>query len=478
MSALAAMVVCVVTGFAIVCLVLPPGLASDFLVRLSLSTGYGLGVFSCIFFIWLVLGLPRWALIAADVAGLSFLLVRFRRSLHSQQIASGLPNPAQRPRFGWVTQLPAGGFTILLLAWLYGAGRLLAANPDGLGSDAYAIWNLRSRFLFLGGDHWRDGFSPAIAWSHTDYPLLIPASIAHVWKYLGNDSVAVPSAIAFLFTFSTVGLLVSALVGLRGRTQALLGGSALLGSTYFLACGLSQSADVPLSFFFLAGFVLLCLQETVTEQSAGFLALAGLATGFAAWTKNEGLLFFASMVVAQAMAGLRIRSSGYLRKLVPFLAGAAPILLMTAYFKTRVASPGDLYSPPFAILQRFADPTRYRLILSALIRELLLSGHWLFIPAPVLAAAYAFLLRKRAGALQSPAILSCAFTLALMIGGYFTVYLITPHDLEWHLKYSLSRLMVQLWPSVVFLFFMVVRNPEEAYETLSPSAPGPANSVP
>src|SRR5207237_5909321 len=37
------------------------------------------------------------------------------------------------------------------------------AAPHGAW-DAWAIWNLRARFLFLGGVHWRDAFSKAIDW--------------------------------------------------------------------------------------------------------------------------------------------------------------------------------------------------------------------------------------------------------------------------------------------------------------------------
>jgi small-conductance mechanosensitive channel len=61
-----------------------------------------------------------------------------------------------------------------------------------------------------------------------------------------------------------------------------------------------------------------------------------------------------------------------------------------------------------------------------------------------------------------PALLTAATVLILMLAGYFGIYLITPHDLRWHLLTSLNRLFIQLWPSAVFLCFMVVRTPEQA----------------
>jgi len=50
----------------------------------------------------------------------------------------------------------------------------------------------------------------------------------------------------------------------------------------------SQYADVPLAFFCLATLVLLCLADRQEKGRHGFLVLAGLACGMAAWTKNEG----------------------------------------------------------------------------------------------------------------------------------------------------------------------------------------------
>jgi len=54
--------------------------------------------------------------------------------------------------------------------------------------------------------------------------------------------------------------------------------------------------------------------------------------------------------------------------------------------------------------------------------------------------------------------------LTLTLAGYFLIYLITPYDLYWHLRFSLNRLFLQLWPAVIFLFFL--RNP-----VLDPSPP-------
>jgi len=55
---------------------------------------------------------------------------------------------------------------------------------------------------------------------------------------------------------------------------------------------------------------------------------------------------------------------------------------------------------------------------------------------------------------REPGIAMAIITLALTLAGYFAIYLITPYDLYWHLRFSLNRLFLQLWPSAIFIFFL------------------------
>src|SRR5262249_43975656 len=49
----------------------------------------------------------------------------------------------------------------------------------------------------------------------------------------------------------------------------------------------------------------------------------------------------------------------------------------------------------------------------------------------------------------------------LMLCGYYFVYVLTPVDLAWHLEHSARRLILQVFPILVFTIFMAVRSPEE-----------------
>ncbi len=67
---------------------------------------------------------------------------------------------------------------------------------------------------------------------------------------------------------------------------------------------------------------------------------------------------------------------------------------------------------------------------------------------------------------STPGFRIAVITLALTLAGYFAIYVITPYDLYWHLRFSLNRLFLQLWPSVIFLFFLKVFHSREEICTL------------
>jgi hypothetical protein len=466
--AILALVLCLASGYLLIATAWPGQKPSDseLLMRLSLSTGFGLGIFSVVFFVVRLLGLTH--LIVVDTAVLLLLLVAYslRRS------RTTLTPAPEHEDFGpppWVRRTLTASFLIAVLAGLYNAIlRAVVHHPHGDGWDAFSIWNLHARFLFLGADHWRDGFNPLIPWSHPDYPLFLPAAIAHFWSYLGHDDPAVPAIISLTFTFSTLTLLFSSVALLRGPTSAMLAGLALASTPFFIEQGTSQYADVTLSFFVLASIVLLHLgsHHPLNDQQtrSGPLILAGLAAGFAAWTKNEGLLFLSAFVVAQVWGFTRASSRGVLsgwpsnnlRSLVRFPLGAAPMLLLIAWFKHSVATAGDLVSSPAMMIHKAFTPSRYWIILQWYAKEFLRFGNWWIVPGTMALVAFYLLTPRRKNSTREPVVCASRMALALTLAGYFAVYLITPKDLYWHLRFSLSRLFLQLWPSTIFLFFLIV----------------------
>jgi hypothetical protein len=42
-------------------------------------------------------------------------------------------------------------------------------------------------------------------------------------------------------------------------------------------------------------------------------------------------------------------------------------------------------------------------------------------------------------------------TLAIVWAGYYLVYVITPYDMDWHIRTSYGRLLVHLFPTLAFV---------------------------
>jgi len=452
---------CIACGFLLVSLGWSSrsAFASDLLFRISLSIGFGVGIFSVVFFGWRAIGVGSLAVVDLLIFALllvSFLLFRARGAPDAHEEIDGA---------SWLRRILTVAFVIALSAALYAdIGRMLV-HPHGDGWDAFAIWNLHARFLFRGGSHWRDGFTTLIPWSHPDYPLLLPAGIAHFWTYLGHDDPAVPATISLLFTFGTVGLLFSALSILRSRAAAMLGGLTLLTTPFFIEQGAAQYADIPLAFFILATTVFLCVHDEDVRNGPKVhrvLVLAGLAAGFAAWTKNEGLLFLGAILAARVLVLIRLNKRVATQPkprreqrldLLLLLAGVAPVFLVTAWFKHSVAPPGDLFSDSATMLHKMLDPARYWAVIQWYAKGFLRFGDWLGIPGTLLLMAWYFAAGKEKDGKSGPGFRTSLLALILTLTGYFAVYLITPYDIYWHLRFSLPRLFLQLWPSAIFLFF-------------------------
>jgi hypothetical protein len=469
------------TGFLTLCLVWPAQRpwAFHLLFRACLAAGLGLGVASCDFYLWLILfgsAQPLYPLVEMAVLSSLAALLLWRLLRHRRVPAPDRPGDAEEMA-SFVRVLP-WAFLALLALSLVNFGLLVGKSPHGLW-DAWAIWNTRARFLFRGGTFWTDAFSPHTA--HANYPLLLAATVARGWVYLDQDSTLYPALVGLVFTYASVGLLVASVALLRSPGQGYLAGMVLLGTAFFVEHGGAQYADVPLSFFILATMVLLTCHDRFTPGGSGLLVLAGLAAGLAAWTKNEGLLFLACVPLARLAVVPRLGWKAYAGQLLRIGLGVLPVGLVLVYFKTQHALANDLISgqDQESTLARLLDPARYQEIGSAFVTTLTAS-----FSGPLLCLALLFLClgivdRRHNRASLAP----CLLALGLMLAGYFLVYLVTPHDLRWHLTNSLDRLLLQLWPLTLFYFFSVTATPEEAWAEQAPPPgrphrPGPQMAPP
>ena len=436
------------------------------------GSGLGIGIASCLAFLCLLTGvthlIPVVDLGVALAAGVGWFLV-FRRPAAGE--VRPLPETRKRSPF---EILLAGIFSLELIA--SAASFILAVLKEPHGRwDAWLIWNMHARFLFRGGDHWREAFASGLDWSHWDYPLLLPLTIVRSWGYMGEESLRVPPVIAGFFTLLTLGLLCSSLCLLRSRSQGYLAAMILMGTPFFITLGASQFADIPLACFVLMTLVLLLFPARSAVGCGGALILAGCAAALAAWTKNEGILFF--LIATAGLFGTTIYSNGWkqaFRRTAAFLAGALPVLMIVIYFKLRIAPANDLMAGVnwAALSAKLFDGSRYAQIARAFFVTAISFTQGLIDvrvgmrlnPGAVniiLLTAYLLFAGIRIQREDRPGLFRTGATLLLMLAGYFFVYVMTPLDLTYHLITSLNRLFLQLWPGVILLVFMIAGTPDE-----------------
>jgi len=413
----------------------------------SLAIGTGAGVASCLYFLTLMLAGPGFTVLAS-VEGIALAVC----------LMLGVLAKSKGPRLDWA-EGPAvpGYFTAMFaLAIALAATMFLGAvayNPHG-EEAAWSIWNLRARFLFLAGAFWRDAFSVDLKWSHLDYPLLLPGLVALCWKLAGQESSDAPIAIAFLFALGTAGVLAGALGVLRGKTHALLAGTLLTGTASFVALSAALYGDVPLSFYILAALALLCLQDRYPEDLR-FSAAAGLMAGFAAWTRNEGMVFVVALLVARVFALVKFRErAGLLPQLLRLLAGSAAPLAVVVFFKLRVGALGDVFSVSASgMLKHLADVGRWILTAEGFVIVLFNFGRFL-IPICLALALYWYLVRFQVDRRDRASLATAGIALGLTLAAQLLADLLLTDNLALEISTSFERILLQLWPAALLMFFL------------------------
>jgi len=428
------------------------------LLKASLSAGIGLGISSGIYFIGLLLFGPSRIVLLVEMLVL-ISLAAFYWNKTKVRFYSPSPVPdiftISHPPCHWTLPL---SFAIVFLTSMILLSLYIIHNPHGM-PDAWGVWNLRARFIFRSGEYWANAFSSVLHWAHhTDYPLLIPCIVARFWQVLGHETQVVPALLSMSFTILTIFLMVSSLSILRGKSQAYLSGLVLASFGLFIHDGDNQCADIPVGFFYLATMVLLFIQERL-PKNYNLSLLAGLTASLSGWTKNEGLLFLAAIAIARFAVAVKSEEiKNRLVQLLYFAIGTIPVMSIIIYFKVQLVPPNDLLQSldHGHLIPRLIDLTAHVQIIKALVNHFLYYSYSLIMLAVCIAC-----FGIKVGEVDKNGIVTSLLTLSIMFCGFYFVYLTTPHDLTWHLKTSLERVLLQLWPTFIFTYFLMVRSPEE-----------------
>src|SRR5579862_647005 len=235
------------------------------LVIFGSGTAAGIGLTSILFLVTLLLipGLPSLAM-WVEIGVLAWVAYDLYRRRDST------PTSESRSQFPW--NLPLMAALMLALALVIGAmSGAWENNPQG-NWDAWAIWNLRARFLAAGGSLAHRAWSPLLG-SHPEYPLLTSAFLARAWTYGHTTSAALPIAVSCLFFLALISLATGGVAVWRSGSLGLLLGLSLVATPTLVHVVPDQYADIPLACYFTGAVLLAFLERPV---------LAGLLAGLAA----------------------------------------------------------------------------------------------------------------------------------------------------------------------------------------------------
>ena len=405
------------------------------LLEIPLAFPVGAGGSSCLYFALLAAGLnPFPAAVVADLIWLAAgAALWWKRGRQPAVPSAGGP----RFRFAWIAWIALAVCGAFFLGAVYQGSTAL---PQG-DWDAWAIWNMRAKFLASDGN-WKDAAAPElIGRSHPEYPLLWSGFIAKAWAWTGRAGAgATPMTAGAAAAISLILLLLGALWTIRDAVSGALGALILMSTVTFWQYAMAQYADIPLSLFML-GALWCAVRAAGDEWDSPLLALSGLLASMAAWTKDEGLVFAAGLALAIVIAA---RKSA-----LPWLLAALPAALIVALYKTLLAPPFKEWS-----FVHLADVGRIPSILTFFLDELLSLGHFPTHPIFLLIAVAALL-----GFRRPVAQIWTAIPLATLAAAYFAAFWMSTSDLQWRLSTAAGRIVLQMMPLLIFTLFLFLRTP-------------------
>jgi hypothetical protein len=425
----------------------------------GLAVLFGPGLASVLFFALTIMGLASpmaiLAVLTLFAGGSGALWWATRRSGPVVHVArSGFP-------WTWVLLL---GLVVASILVALGFSVASAANPNG-DWDATAIWNLRARFMAGGTAVWRRAISAEVGGfmlgaSHPSYPLFLSSFVGMLWALPGGFTTAAPTATSGAIAFAVMALLIGILAARRSLGLGLLAGLLLLSTELFALQSAAQYADLLLALAFLAALVLLDAAAAKPEAAPRRLLIAaGLAIGFAPWIKNEGIPF---TVAALVLAAWRFRAYRWFW----ILLGSAPGLLATVALKAMAQGREGMFpSTVGEAFTKLADPARWLQVFAGFGNAFLQLGPWWAHPV-LLVILLTWALRflppaERGGRLW------LWIPIAVTLASEFGTYLMTTADLTWHLGTSANRLVLQVWPTLIWLVLSTLRTPEEYFPALA-----------
>jgi hypothetical protein len=323
-----------------------------------------------------------------------------------------------------------------------------------LGWDGLLVWEFKARLAYLDGGGVPIGYysDPTRAWTHPEYPLLLPLTEAWLYAWIGEPHQGYARIIFALFYIVAVGLLYGGASRLSGHSWRGLLAAFLL---FFVPMAVvpegsaaSGYADFPVAVLYLGSAIYVA--EYLQSGERGALALAGALMALLPWTKQEGIILLlcaAALIIAQG-----VRSRALWPTCRAILPGAL-VFVAWQTFLAQVSAPQLRDFETVSATALWANLGRIPHVTQWLLVEFINSERWTLLwPALGLALLFILATARKPGYLA----LGAAAVLPLLL--YLPMYVFSTYSqFLGHMEYSLPRLMLS--PSLIALVVIALAVP-------------------
>ncbi len=275
-----------------------------------------------------------WVLVVTLATWLASAVVVSRR----RAPRAGAPTPA--PGEAAAAPGPARAWCLAVVA-VMSAPVLVGSLGPATEYDERAVWLFHARWLWHGGAAAREAMATAaLGWSHSDYPPLVPATVAGLWSVVDGGDLQLGQAVTSVQSWLVVvlaGVLVAGAVRRRAQLPvAVLAGLFAVGS-FGIAGGFGTRGYADLAWAAMATAA--AIAGLVLPPTPATTRLAAVCLAAAALTKSEALVtvvaVIAPLIALRWLVVQRRRALPGLAALVLAVAVGASWSVLSARFGTQ-----------------------------------------------------------------------------------------------------------------------------------------------
>lgn len=300
--------------------------------------------------------------------------------------------------------------------------------------DTIGIWLLKAKGFYFEGLYPKNMlFSERYAFSHQQYPLLLPLVFSFIYKIIGELN---EKAILIIYPFLYLGIVFLAYKSMRARTNSLTAliftfgystFSPLLGQAGRVHAG---NADIFLTFLYWLAIYLIVSSKEVDK----ILIPLAIIIAVSSQIKTEGI-FMLSMLL--------FLLTNFKKKVFPILVATLPFLIWQGLIRY-LNIPNDF---SFELTSFYQLPGNILTCFYYTFVELVNLNNWyIFWPVFLLTLLFApEMQRQTKKEILNPLLLSCLL--------YFIIYCFSSIDTGIYISSSIDRVLLQLSPLFYFIFF-------------------------